>query len=110
MTCSKGFFKRMVPFVATFAVGVFIASFFVSISAPNFRSGRGGKRHHEMKRLRVENEQLKNENLRLRNEMESRQWNAPHAMHLGHEDWNNPGVEFPVPLPPPPPVAPRAKR
>ncbi len=104
--CSKGFFKRILPFAATFAVGIFIASFFVSISAPSFGGGRA-RRHQEMKRIRVENEELKNENLRLRNELESRQWNAPHAMHL--EEWNSPGVEFPVPLPPPPPVAPRAR-
>lgn len=107
---SKGFIKRMLPFLATFAVGIFVASFFVNISGPSFR-GRGvGKRHHEMKRLRMENEELRNENLRLKNEMETLRWNSPHVLHFGHEEWNNPGVEFPVPLPPPPPAAPRAKR
>lgn len=104
---SKGFIKRMLPFLATFAVGIFVASFFVNISAPSFRGRGTNRRHHEMKRLRVENEELRNENLRLKNEMESIRWNSP---HISHFEWNNPGVEFPVPLPPPPPAAPRAKR
>lgn len=107
MGCSsKGFVKRMLPFLATFAVGIFIASFFVNINAPSFRGGRG-KRHHEMKRLHVENEELRNENLRLKNELESSRWNPTQMMHSEHEEWSNPGVEFPVPLPP---AAPRAKR
>ena len=29
---NKGFLKRMLPFFATFAIGLFIASFFVSIN------------------------------------------------------------------------------
>ena len=38
--CCKGFFKRIVPFFLTFAVGLFIASFFVTIAAPNFQFRR----------------------------------------------------------------------
>lgn len=68
------FFKRIIPFVITLAVGLFIASFFVSI-APTFKSkkNRCGKRH-EMKNLRYENDRLRFENQRLQqkiNETES---------------------------------------
>ena len=108
MCNGKGWFMRMVPFVATFAIGVFIASFFVSINAPNFRGGYG--KRHEMKRLRMENERLKNENLRLKNELENQNWSAPHALHPGHDEWNAPNVHVPVPIPPAPPLPPVGHR
>jgi hypothetical protein len=67
-----GFIKRMLPFVAAFAIGVFIASFFVDLSKPRFGGPRWrGKRYVEMQRLRVENEDLRNENLRLKNQLEN---------------------------------------
>ena len=63
---SKGWIKRVLPFFAAFAVGVFIASLF-GFGGPRFgRHGRG-KLKHEIERLRAENEELKNENLRLKN-------------------------------------------
>lgn len=65
------FIKRALPFFAALVIGVFIASFFVDLSKPRF--GRGARKHHEMKRLRIENEELKNENLRLQNEIENLQ-------------------------------------
>ena len=69
----KGFVIRMLPFVGTFALGLFIASFFVSIvpvsSKVSCESRRG--RFNQMGQLRLENEDLKNENLRLRNELEN---------------------------------------
>lgn len=104
---NKGFIKRILPFFATFAVGVFIASFFVSISAPNFR--RGGKCRHDAERMRMENEDLRNENLRLRNEMESLHWNSPH-MKTSELDEMSPDVHLPVDMPPPPPAPPRIRR
>lgn len=106
MCNSKGFLKRLLPFFATFAVGIFIASFFVSISAPSFR-GRGGKRQ-EIRRLRIEVEELRNENLRLKNEMESLRWNSPHIKHPGDDELND--LELLVPPPPPLPVERRVKR
>lgn len=105
MCNSKGFFKRILPFFATFAVGVLIASFFVGFNGPGFR--KGAKKHHEMKRLRIENEELRNENLRLKNEMESQRWNGSHPGDFTDGHWAGPDV--PV-APPPPPVAPRVKR
>lgn len=61
--------KRALPFFAALVIGVFIASFFVDLSKPRFGRGWRGHKHHEMKRLRIENEELKNENLRLRNQV-----------------------------------------
>ncbi len=66
----QGFTKRILPFFLTFAVGLFIASFFVSIAAPNFRlPSRNSKRtHREADRQRdIELQQLREENFRLKN-------------------------------------------
>ncbi len=104
---SKGFFKRMLPFIATFAIGLFIASFFVSISAPRFGSGERHRRYHELKRLRIENEELRNESLRLRNELENRRWTEMSGFE--HDKWIGPGPELPVEAPPPPRVS-RSRR
>ncbi|MFM9903691.1 MAG: hypothetical protein ACKVQJ_03860 [Pyrinomonadaceae bacterium] len=62
--------KRLLPFFVTFAIGLFIASFFVNVRLSGFRGFRahGWERHQQMQRLRIENEELRNENLRLRNE------------------------------------------
>lgn len=66
-----GLFKRVIPFLLTFAAGLFIASFFVSIAAPNFGGfRRGSHKMREYKRIKIENEQLRNENLRLKRELE----------------------------------------
>lgn len=101
---TKGFFKRMLPFLATFAVGIFIASFFVSISGPNFRGRSFGGRHKEMKRLRLENEMLRNENLRLKNQMETQTWAPIDVPTISHDHFIGHGPEVPVEGPPPPPV------
>ncbi|CAN5402275.1 hypothetical protein BH10ACI2_BH10ACI2_20920 [soil metagenome] len=110
--CSKGFLRRMLPFFATFAIGIFIASFFVSLSGPRLGMGDRGRRYQEFQRMRFENEDLKNENLRLRNELENRQssWSGFH--HDGLPAMRNVGPEVPVeaPMPPAPPMAPRVRR
>ncbi len=91
--CIKSVIKRIAPFFLTFAVGLFIASFFVSVAAPSFQFRRGFNRHREMDRqMQSENQLLRDENERLRNrlnEMERRDWVL------------NPDLEVP-----PPPVAP----
>jgi len=106
----------MLPFLATFAVGVFIASFFVAVSGPTFRKPFFGKRNQEMRRLRIENEQLRNENLRLKNQVENQNWSMsempapPVPMEVPYScKHKNLGPEWPVEAPPPPPV-PRAHR
>lgn len=100
----KGLFKRILPFFATFAVGLFIASFFVSVSGPRFEGfrGRGWQRHKMFERIQTENEQLKNENLRLRNELENRHINMG-EFYDGLPRRVGPEVPVEAPLPPPPP-------
>ena len=99
--CSKGLFRRILPFFATFAVGLFIASFFVDISAPKL--GRGRFARHEFQRVLVENEQLRNENLRLRNELDDSRFGSGELRHNNGEEFVAPDVNLPVPLPPAPP-------
>lgn len=70
--------KRVAPFVLTFAVGLFIASFFVTVAAPSFKFNRGFSKHRQYhRRIEAENQRLREENLRLKNrvsEMEKRDW------------------------------------
>jgi len=108
MMAAKVFVKRILPFVATFAIGIFIASFFVDVTMSRFR-GRGfSKRHQEIKRLRVENEDLKNDNLRLRNEGgEHSKCLKSINLESGEEVYSLMPLEMP---PPPMPVAPRSRR
>ena len=48
----KGLLKRIVPFFLTFAAGLFIASFFVTIARPSFNGfRRGSNKHREIQRL-----------------------------------------------------------
>lgn len=67
---NKALIKRIVPFVLTFALGLFVAGFFVSLSPTfKFRKNCCGKRQ-EVKMLRVENERLQLENQRLQQRLE----------------------------------------
>lgn len=108
---AMGWIKRVLPFVATFAVGVFIASFFVDIGASRDRCRRG-KKHQEMHRLRVENEELRNENLRLRNQLENDETQVIRRIDLDHEFEGTAldGLAHPLPAAPPPPIAPVAPK
>lgn len=101
--CYKGLIKRIVPFFLTFVVGLFIASLFVPIMAPNFNFRRG-ERYREMQRLRTENQELKRTNCELRRQMEE--------LRVNSSDWAPDTFTAPVfdsdaPPPPPPPRAPR---
>ena len=92
--CVKSLIKRIAPFFLTFAVGLFIASFFVTVAAPNFQFRRGLNRHREEDRqMKCENQRLREENERLRNRLEDAE----------RRDWViNPDLD----VPPPPPVPP----
>jgi len=109
--CYTGLFKRIIPFILTFAVGLFIASFFVSIAFPGerWRSERRANRVREMERLVTENENLriKLRETRLENEQLKRT----------KQDWTEageptltPSDEFDEHHPPPPPRKPKHPR
>lgn len=70
--------KRVAPFVVTLAVGLFIASFFVNVSAPNFKFKGKYSRHREYDRQRENRiKALEAENQRLNDrvkDLESRDW------------------------------------
>lgn len=90
-----GVLKRALPFFATFAAGIFIASFFVSVASPSFNFPRKNNRCREVRQLRVENERIKRENAELRQQLEE----------AGR--YTVPAFEFDAAPPPPPPPAKR---
>ena len=101
--CCKGFIKRVFPFFLTFAVGLFIASFFVSITAPNFQFNRGRRNHQEYDRqMNRENQQLREENSRLKKELAEKDAVTVSGFYLD--------VPPPPPMPPAPPAPPRLYR
>lgn len=97
-------FKRIIPFFLTFAAGLFIASFFVTIAAPSFqRFERGGKWRY-YKSLKRENENLRRDNCRMKRELEQLRKDAENT------EFKNlklviPEVDVEAPAPPPPPRA-----
>lgn len=99
--CSKNFFRRVVPFFATFLMGVFIASFFVTIGRPSM----GGRRHHmeEDRQIRMELDRVTQENMHLREQLGERSVSV--ERHL-----IDPGVRGLVPPPPPPAAVPHSIR
>ena len=109
--CSKGFIRRMLPFFATFAVGIFIASFFVNVGMSRFR-GRGWERHQQNERLLMENDQLRMENEQLHDQLESLD-RSPHRLNrmktidLATGEEIEVAVPFDAPMPPPVPNSPR---
>ena len=93
-----GLVKRIAPFFLTFALGLFVASFFVSIALPNVRVNRGWKKHREYHRkIEFENQRLREENFRLKREAMERKA----QLDINIEDINDL-------VPPPPPLPPRA--
>lgn len=92
--------KRVAPFVLTLTVGLFIASFFVTVAAPKFEFKRSGfKRHKEYDRQREARlKELQKENDCLKRKM----------AEMEKRDWVLGTVEVPMnpPAPPAPPTMP----
>ncbi len=97
-----GFIKRFLPFAVTFAAGLFIASFFVTIGFPKLGSRHRERRQNEVRQLRFEVEQLKKEKCDLRRQLEEKRANFDFENNL-----DAPAV-VELPVPPPVPVAPAA--
>lgn len=94
--CYKGIFKRFVPFLLTFAAGLFIASFFVSIALPTLpRSERRNQRFQRQERMQRDLELLRQENERLRRELE---FHSIGPAHLSIPDVPPVPLEEPAPL------------
>ena len=86
----KGFVKRVLPFFLTLSLGLLIASFFVAVSAPNFKFNRGWSKHRKYHhRLESENRRLKEENTFLKKQLADRK---------------NSDLEMMLDVPPPPPI------
>ncbi len=96
--CCQGFIKRILPFFLTFAVGLFIASFFVTIAAPSFRfQNRGWGRHQKYHRqMEFEKQRLEEENYRLKRQLADRD----------AQDFSASDLKYAIPPPPPLPPAP----
>lgn len=99
-----GIIKRFAPFFLTFVLGLFIASFFVTISAPQFNfKARSGRKHHHNNFLRSENQRLQQRNDYLeRRNAELERMNNKFTPNF--ESLEVP----PPPMPPMPPKAPIA--
>lgn len=98
--CCKGFIKRVVPFFLTFAVGLFIASFFITIAMPKFNfPRRGGNRHQQYhQKMEFENQRLEAENYQLKKQLADKD----------SDEFLPSDLKYTVPPPPPMPPAPNA--
>jgi len=114
--CSyTGLIKRILPFALTFAVGLFIASFFVSIAFPGerWRSGRPrGNRWQEMQQLQMENQELRDRLRSMRMELNELRRSST---DLDQEfvvppDVVIPSTDLEAHHPPPPPRKPKQPR
>jgi len=114
--CCQGFLKRVVPFFLTFAAGLFIASFFVTIAAPTFQfKNRGWKANHRQydRQQELEIQRLREENMRLKNEAQQKigKFDAIYHMNVDGsvksiEKMEIDGISVDSLVPPPPPPAP----
>lgn len=98
-----GLLKRVLPFFLTFAAGLFVASFFVSITPDfNWENSRPAYRTRECRRMKAELRELREENNRLKQQVEIH-------MTIDTMDWQNavPPVPVEAPQPPMPPRSPR---
>lgn len=100
--CCLGFVKRAFPFFLTLTVGLFIASFFVTVTAPSFQfSKRERRKNHRQYDLQMEaeNMRLRQENNRLKGQL---------LDQLDTPDFSASDLRYAVPPMPPAPPAPNA--
>ena len=71
-----GLLKRIIPFVLTFAVGLFVASFFVTLAFPSMSNWRENRRGRHCRDKQVEVEELREKVRSLRKENEELRRNA----------------------------------
>lgn len=98
----KGLLKRVVPFFLTFALGLLVASFFVTVAAPSFNFKARKHRCREYRenyRLRMENERLRESNEALRRQLAESEIKTVYVK-----------PSFDADLVPPPPPMPRVVR
>jgi hypothetical protein len=118
---STGFIRRALPFFATFAVSIFIASFFVNVGFSRFAfEGRGWERHKRFERMAADYDQMRQERDQLRERVDTleNEHGRPSCRKVMDMDAMDdmrdlkgsvPPVEAPAP-PPPPRVVPRISR
>jgi hypothetical protein len=101
--CKKGLLKRLVPFFLALGLGLFVASFFVTLALPNVRFTRKWRSHREYHRMmEFENQRLKQENYQLKREIRvQRIEQSP--------DFEGDINQLVPPVPPLAPVAPRSR-
>jgi hypothetical protein len=108
-----GLFKRIIPFVLTFAAGLFLASLFVPIAFPSLGEWRRARRSHschDKRQLRFENEELRQKVRTLKTENQE--------LKRGVHEWDSeaeileavPPVLLDEHKPPPPPKRPNHPR
>lgn len=88
----KGLLKRVLPFAAAFGIGLFVASFFISVAAPSFSYGRNEYRGRSCWKQK----QMRQEKRRLREEMRQERLRNRYNQSETLENL----------VPPPPPMAP----
>jgi hypothetical protein len=97
----KEFVKRFFPFLLAFAAGLLVASFFVTVTAPNFKFEKRQGRYKKLRYYKHENERLRRENERLKRQLAERE--AADVDFYIH-DLDVPPPPMPPMPPPPPPV------
>ncbi len=93
----------MLPFFATFMVGLIVAGLFGGFGGSPFR-GRGWERRMEYQHIRCENERLREENKRLQEEMNNLRMNSSDLDGPALRDLPTLERDLVVPAPQTPPV------
>jgi hypothetical protein len=91
--CSKGAVKRIIPFIVTLTIGLFIASFFVDLAPRPFAFADGRRRRsHDFQQMYLQEHDRAE---RLQQELDRINQNPTHLIH--NEPWNAPDAYVPPP-------------